>query len=318
MLECSVLVHRLLRLREDQEDSHQGTKLMDPPTSLWQQGVSLDDVTFTYPGRKRPVVREVSLHFAANQATAIVGPSGSGKSTVAQLLTQVLQPCEGSIKLGDACIDEISRDWIRRHVAEVPQVCPSFHVHWAHSPVFWIEGLSLSWTDNCSLIVIYSVSVPHFCQWITCPALFGVCSMARPTFVNPDERNPPKTLSILSPRPLAKTHKLCCHVMFRPFRKSHSPDEIEMQVLYVSQLHRIALTQQRLRPAHAGAPEHYLSDTFYITEDPIWYSHLTTCEPDSVFATLLNKVFMSTFLKLVCAFSSYLRTYSPRRLTDGF
>ena len=117
MLPC-----RLLRLREHQSDSESDTKLMLPPTSLWQQGVSMDSVTFTYPGRKRPVVRDVSLHFAANQSTAIVGPSGSGKSTVAQLLTQVLHPCEGKIMLGDACMEEISRDWIRQHVAEVPQV----------------------------------------------------------------------------------------------------------------------------------------------------------------------------------------------------
>lgn len=82
----------------------------------------MDSVTFTYPGRKRPVVRDVSLHFAANQSTAIVGPSGSGKSTAAQLLTQVLHPCEGNIRIGDACMKEISRDWILQHVAEVPQV----------------------------------------------------------------------------------------------------------------------------------------------------------------------------------------------------
>jgi ABC-type bacteriocin/lantibiotic exporter with double-glycine peptidase domain len=70
------------------------------------------------------VLQEVNLHFT-NGATAIVGHSGSGKSTVAQLLTQVIQPSEGSIKLGDVCMHDISRDWIRQHVAEVPQVRPS-------------------------------------------------------------------------------------------------------------------------------------------------------------------------------------------------
>lgn len=126
---------RLLRLRREQSYGQVSATLLDPPASLWQQGISLDEVSFTYPGRKRPVVRDVSLHFAANTCTAIVGPSGSGKSTVAQLLTQVLQPCEGRIKLGDACMDEISRDWIRQHVAEVPQVL--------HLPTF--SPLKLTW-----------------------------------------------------------------------------------------------------------------------------------------------------------------------------
>lgn len=68
------------------------------------------------------MLRDVSLHFSANQATAIVGPSGSGKSTVAQLLTQVLQPSQGIVRLGGLDLKDVDRDWIRHYAAEVPQV----------------------------------------------------------------------------------------------------------------------------------------------------------------------------------------------------
>lgn len=102
--------------------TQEGRSLPAPPESLWDQGLSLEDVSFTYPGRKRPVLREVNLHFDPKRSTAIVGRSGSGKSTLAQLLTQVLRPSHGAIKLGDARLEDISRDWVRQHVAEVPQV----------------------------------------------------------------------------------------------------------------------------------------------------------------------------------------------------
>jgi ABC-type multidrug transport system fused ATPase/permease subunit len=161
---------RLLRLRRNQSSDQNSQTLLDPPATLWQQGVSLDRVSFTYPGRKRPVVQDVSLHFA-NGATAIVGPSGSGKSTVAQLLTQVLQPCEGNIKLGDVCMDDISRDWIRNHVAEVPQVRTP-HLVADEGMCSDCEGLS---TYNCWQrekgvpILIRSVNVCSGCSENTPP-----------------------------------------------------------------------------------------------------------------------------------------------------
>lgn len=94
---------------------------LQPAQSIWEEGMSLDRVTFSYPLRNRTVLRDVSISFAANQSTALVGTSGSGKSTAASLLTRVLEPVSGAVRLGGVDVKEIDRDWMRRNVAQVPQ-----------------------------------------------------------------------------------------------------------------------------------------------------------------------------------------------------
>eukprot|EP00892_Ulva_mutabilis_P000549 jgi/Ulvmu1/10495/UM064_0033.1 len=113
-------VLQLLTLEEGRS-SESGTVQLQPGPSIWEEGMSLDGVSFMYPLRNRTVLRDVSIPFAANQSTALVGTSGSGKSTAASLLTRVLEPSSGTVRLGRLDVRNIDRDWIRRHVAQVPQ-----------------------------------------------------------------------------------------------------------------------------------------------------------------------------------------------------
>ena len=45
-------------------------------------------MTFTYPGREVPALRDISLSIPAGKTVALVGRSGSGKSTIASLITR--------------------------------------------------------------------------------------------------------------------------------------------------------------------------------------------------------------------------------------
>ncbi len=60
--------------------------------------IVLDDVHFAYPGV--PVLNGVSFTAKAGQMTAIVGPSGAGKTTVFHLLTGLLDPDTGQVRIG--------------------------------------------------------------------------------------------------------------------------------------------------------------------------------------------------------------------------
>lgn len=59
--------------------------------------VSLNNVTYRYPGMSSPVLQDVELQVEPGEFLAIVGPSGSGKSTVVRLLLGFDHPEAGSV-----------------------------------------------------------------------------------------------------------------------------------------------------------------------------------------------------------------------------
>lgn len=67
--------------------------------------IEVDAVGFRYADDDPWVLRDCTLHIDAGESVAIVGPSGCGKTTLAKLVLGLLQPAEGSIRIGgiDVC-----------------------------------------------------------------------------------------------------------------------------------------------------------------------------------------------------------------------
>lgn len=61
--------------------------------------ISLNGVTYTYPGADSPAVADVSLQVAAGSFAAIIGPSGAGKTTLVDILLGLLPPDDGGVSL---------------------------------------------------------------------------------------------------------------------------------------------------------------------------------------------------------------------------
>ena len=61
--------------------------------------VEFRNVTFTYPGRETPALKDINLALPAGKTVALVGRSGSGKSTMASLLTRFYDIQQGNILL---------------------------------------------------------------------------------------------------------------------------------------------------------------------------------------------------------------------------
>ncbi|MGW3205627.1 ABC transporter ATP-binding protein [Streptomyces sp. NPDC001135] len=57
--------------------------------------ITLDNVSFTYPGKDGPALDRISLTLHAGQTVAFVGVNGSGKSTCARLLAGLYDPQDG-------------------------------------------------------------------------------------------------------------------------------------------------------------------------------------------------------------------------------
>lgn len=64
-----------------------------------QGALTLENISYTYPGASTPVLNNVSVHVAAGETLLIRGPSGSGKSTLLKIMGGLLQPDKGVIKV---------------------------------------------------------------------------------------------------------------------------------------------------------------------------------------------------------------------------
>jgi ATP-binding cassette subfamily B protein len=70
----------------------------EPPVRL-ARGISLQHVSFAYPGTERRVLEDISLELPAGAVVALVGENGAGKSTLVKLLTRMYEPTAGSIEI---------------------------------------------------------------------------------------------------------------------------------------------------------------------------------------------------------------------------
>ena len=83
--------------------------------------LELTGVTFSYPGRRRPALADVSFTVPRGSTVALVGPSGAGKTTIASLCLRFWDPDAGAIKLDGHDLREYGLDDLRRQVALVAQ-----------------------------------------------------------------------------------------------------------------------------------------------------------------------------------------------------
>ncbi|WP_419994135.1 ABC transporter ATP-binding protein [Streptomyces boninensis] len=60
--------------------------------------LTLHNLTFTYPGTERPVLRDLSLAIPPGTTVALVGENGAGKTTLAKLLCRMYEPTSGAIR----------------------------------------------------------------------------------------------------------------------------------------------------------------------------------------------------------------------------
>lgn len=64
--------------------------------------VELNNLSFAYPGRSKPVIKNVNYIFEAKKKYCITGDNGSGKSTLIHLISGLYQP-----QAGNVCINKL-------------------------------------------------------------------------------------------------------------------------------------------------------------------------------------------------------------------
>lgn len=82
--------------------------------------VALDRVDFRYPGGPL-VLDQVTEQIEAGSRVAVVGETGSGKTTFAKVVTRLMDPTAGVVRLDGTDLREVSFASLRRRVVLVPQ-----------------------------------------------------------------------------------------------------------------------------------------------------------------------------------------------------
>ncbi len=107
---------RVFELIEEDSEIKEKDEIM--PSSMGH--VSIDNVSFRYV-KDRPLIENFSLDVKPGQSIAIVGPTGCGKTTFINLLMRFYDVCDGSIKIDEKDIRDVTRHSLRQNFGMVLQ-----------------------------------------------------------------------------------------------------------------------------------------------------------------------------------------------------
>jgi len=81
--------------------------------------LSLNRVSFSY--NDTPVLHHIDLAVEKGEMVALLGPNGSGKTTLIKLMSGILKPSQGEIRLDGSGLGRMKRREVAQRVAVVPQ-----------------------------------------------------------------------------------------------------------------------------------------------------------------------------------------------------
>ena len=86
-----------------------------------QNGVKLNELSFTYPLKKSKTITNLNIFIPANKTVALIGSSGCGKTTTADLILGLFQPDSGKITVDNIEINETNIISWKSNIGYVPQ-----------------------------------------------------------------------------------------------------------------------------------------------------------------------------------------------------
>ena len=88
-----------------------------PVPELLRKGITLDHVSFKYPGTTRLVLDDVSMTLPAGSVVAVIGENGAGKTTLVKLLAKMYEPSSGAILVDDVPLARMPAEAWRARLA---------------------------------------------------------------------------------------------------------------------------------------------------------------------------------------------------------
>lgn len=148
----------VVRMKElmDQDIDVKNTAKVQTLSSL-KANFEFKNVTFIYPGKSEPVLKNFNLNIVPNQMVALVISSGEGKTTIARLLCRMYDVTSGSIILDGKDIQEIDLFWYRRMFAVVQQDIDIFDAT-------FLANIAYPYPNVCTKQVIQAAQAAHLTE----------------------------------------------------------------------------------------------------------------------------------------------------------
>ena len=112
-----------------------------PYTGPIRGRIELRNVSFSYPQKREPALRDITLTIGAGQTVAIVGAVGSGKSTLLHIVPRLVEIEQGLLLIDGIPVQEIDLANLRRSIGFVTQEPHVFSDTILNNIVFGREGV---------------------------------------------------------------------------------------------------------------------------------------------------------------------------------
>ncbi|MFE8701950.1 ABC transporter ATP-binding protein [Cytobacillus sp. FJAT-54145] len=76
--------------------------------------IEVKNLEYSYPGKKQPVIEDMSFQIHKGEIFGFLGPSGAGKSTTQKILIGLLKGYQGSVRVMDQEIREMNSNYYER------------------------------------------------------------------------------------------------------------------------------------------------------------------------------------------------------------